>query len=353
MSPPEGTRPALGPRFARVLLSAGIGAICLWALFHWSDLKLADLWASWKRLSLAAALGALCVHVAIYCVRSQRFRVLLPEPVRPSKSAMLAISAAHNLAAYVLPAKTGELSLVMYLKAHGAVSTSAGLAALLVSRLLDLATLCLLLALATLHVLLTRPVLGSWFYALAVLLVLGSALLLFLSARSDALVRVASFIARALGAARWKLGLRLLSRAEDLSSALRQAPAGRVLWIAAAQSLAMWIGIFVFYAILAHGLGMPADLGLAEYAFGSSLAVLTNLLPVNSFAGFGTQEGGWVVGFGLLGVPRDLALSAGLGVHLAQLASTIGLGLLGHLALGWLPRSRARATQDAERIDVG
>jgi uncharacterized membrane protein YbhN (UPF0104 family) len=98
---------------------------------------------------------------------------------------------------------------------------------------------------------------------------------------------------------------------------------------------------------------MPADLGLAEYAFGSSLAVLTNLLPINSFAGFGTQEGGWVVGFGLLGVQRDLALSTGLGVHLAQLASTLALGILGHLALGWLPRSRARAAQGADRIDVG
>jgi len=353
MPPPEETRPALGPRLARLLLSAAIGAACLWALFHWSGLSLDDLWASWRRLSWPVALGALCVHLAIYAVRSQRFRVLLPAHARPSRSAMLAISAAHNLAAYVLPAKTGELSLVMYLRAHGAVSTSAGLAALLVSRLLDLATLCLLLALATLQVLLTRSVLPGWFYALAALLALCSALLLFLSARGDALVRLASAVARALGAARWKLGLQLLSRAEELGGALRQAPAGRVLWIAAAQSLAMWIGIFLFYAILARGLGMPRELGLSEYAFGSSLAVLTNLLPINSFAGFGTQEGGWVVGFLLLGVPRDLALSSGLGVHLAQLASTVALGLLGHLAMGWLPRARARAAADADRIDVG
>lgn len=353
MTSVDATRPALGSRIARLLLSAAIGAACLWALFHWSDLELADLWSSWKRLSWPAALGALCVHVAIYFVRSQRFRVLLPADDRPTKPAMLAISAAHNLAAYVLPAKTGELSLVMYLKAHSGVSTSAGLAALFVSRLLDLATLCLLLALATVHVLLTRSALPDWFYALAALLAAGSALLLFLSARSDVLVRVASSIARSLGMARWKLGLELLSRAEELRSALRLAPAGRALWIAAVQSLAMWIGIFLFYAILARGLGMPADLGLAEYAFGSSLAVLTNLLPVNSFAGFGTQEGGWVVGFCLLGVARDLALSTGLGVHLAQLASTLVLGFLGHLAMGWLPRSHPRAAQNADRTDVG
>ena len=34
----------------------------------------------------------------------------------------------------------------------------------------------------------------------------------------------------------------------------------------------------------------------------------------------------------------DLALSTGLGVHLAQLASTLLLGILGHMLMGWMPR---------------
>jgi len=109
----------------------------------------------------------------------------------------------------------------------------------------------------------------------------------------------------------------------------------------------MWLGIFAFYHLLAHSFGLPQELGLASVAFGSSLAVLTNLLPVNSFAGFGTQEGGWLLGFGLLGVARELALSTGLGVHLAQLASTIVLGLAGHAAMGWLP---ARESRDARGV---
>ena len=337
----------------RLAISAAIGAACLWALFHWSDLRPADLWNSWKHLSWSAALAALGVHLAIYVVRSQRFRVLLPAAQRPAHAAMLAISAAHNLAAYVLPAKTGELTLVMYLRAHAAVPSSSGLAALLVSRLLDLATLCLCLALATLHLLLTRPQMPRWLFALAPVLLCVAALLMLLSARSDVLVRSGSWIARLLGAGRWQLGQKLLVRAEELSGALRLAPAGRALWIAAAQSLAMWLGIFVFYAILARGMGMSADLGLSEYAFGSSLAVLTNLLPINAFAGFGTQEGGWVMGFVLIGVPRDLALSTGLGVHLAQLASTVVLGILGHFLMGWLPSTRSLPASDADRSDVG
>ena len=58
-------------------------------------------------------------------VRSQRFRVLLPREHRPSSAVMLAVSAASP--AYVLPAKTGELTLVMYLKATSGVPKALGL----------------------------------------------------------------------------------------------------------------------------------------------------------------------------------------------------------------------------------
>ena len=237
-----------------------------------------------------------------------------------------------------------------------ALVAALGLAALLVSRLLDLATLCFCLAVAMIYLVATRPEsLPVWCTALALALMLASALLMLLSARSDAIVRSVSWLARVLGLERWNVGRRLFARAEELSLALRQAPAGRVLWIAAAQSLVMWLGIFCFYSILARSFGLPADLGLADAAFGSSLAVLTNLLPINSFAGFGTQEGGWVAGFGLLGVSSDVALSTGLGVHLAQLASTIVLGLIGHVAMGWLPgRSAAAAgARDAHSKGLG
>ncbi|HTF89446.1 MAG TPA: lysylphosphatidylglycerol synthase transmembrane domain-containing protein [Planctomycetota bacterium] len=331
------------------MISTAIGAAVLWILFRWSKLEPADLWSSWKRLSLGAALSAFAVHVAIYVVRSQRFRVLLPVAHRPSSAAMLAISAAHNLAAYVLPAKTGEMTLVMYLRSHSGVPAAQGLAALLVSRLLDLATLCLLLALAMIYLVTSRPdSTPVWFWAFAVALLATAAFLMLLSARSDVLVRSAAWIARVFGLASWNIGLRMLARAEELSLALRQAPAGRVLWIAAAQSMAMWFGIFIFYSILARSFGLPPELGLADAAFGSSLVVLSNLLPINSFAGFGTQEGGWVLGFGLLGVPRDLALSTGFGVHLAQLASTIVLGICGHVAMGWLPGRAAAVGANAD-----
>ena len=120
-------------------------------------MKPAELWESWARLSPLVALEAFAVHCVIYVVRSQRFRILLPAERRLPGPAMFAIGAAHNLAAYVLPAKTGELTLVMYLRSYGGVPTACGLAALFVSRLLDLATLCFCLSIASVYLVASRP----------------------------------------------------------------------------------------------------------------------------------------------------------------------------------------------------
>jgi uncharacterized membrane protein YbhN (UPF0104 family) len=127
-----------------------------------------------------------------------------------------------------------------------------------------------------------------------------------------------------------------------VAAALRDASSRGRLTRAALLTVPQWVGIFAFYAVLARALGLDAGVGFVEACFGSSLAVLTNLLPINGFAGFGTQEGGWVLGFGILGVPRDAALATALGVHVVQLFDTLLLGLIALALLAWLwPPRRA------------
>ena len=82
--------------------------------------------------------------------------------------------------------------------------------------------------------------------------------------------------------------------------------------------------------------------------FGSGLAVASNLLPINAFAAFGTQEAGWTLGFGWLGVERDLALSTAVAVHLVQLFDVVLLGVLGHLAMGAGKREARSGSGPAE-----
>ena len=91
---------------------------------------------------------------------------------------------------------------------------------------------------------------------------------------------------------------------------------------------------------------MSETVDLSQAALGSGLAVVANLLPINGFAGFGTQEAGWVLGFGALGVPKDVATATSVGVHLVQLGNVVLLGLLGHIAMALLaPRRDERAAR--------
>lgn len=319
----------------RILLSLGVAAALLTLLAVWGDVDLSEVMQTWRNLPPSTYAAALAIHAGIFFLRAVRVRILIPPALRPSLARVVPISAAHTLAAYVLPAKTGEAALVVYLKALCGVPANEGLATLVVARVVDLAVLCGWLGTACV-------VIGTGagdelenqaaFVPLGGALLAGTAVLLVVGARGDRLVRVATRTLRWMRLDRTSLGARTLARAEAVGEALAQAGGGGRLGRATLVTIPLWGGVFLFYAVLVRGLGLDAT--LMEATFGSALAVLSNVLPVNGFAGFGTQEAGWVLGFAALGVERDLALATGLGAHVVQLVNAALFGLLGHLAMG-------------------
>jgi hypothetical protein len=329
----------------RFLLSAVAALALLAALAYWGDVRPAQIGAALGQLPTSTWLAALGVHFGIYVARALRFQVLIPRQERPSFAAMLAIGAAHNMASYVLPAKSGEATLVLYARGASGVSTGAALASLLVSRALDLMALAAALAAATVYLSLGDQWQASQVAGLtAGALLLAATLVFFVaSARGEWLVGLIGGTLRLLRLDRLSAGQRVASMAAGLADALKLTRGGGRLRAAGALSVLMWFGVFWFYTILAQGFGLPDHIGLVETAFGSGLAIMTNILPINALAGFGTQETGWVLGFGLLGVEGDLAFSSGVGVHLVQLVNVLLLGVLGHLGMGLLSGTRGRS----------
>jgi uncharacterized protein (TIRG00374 family) len=322
-------------------LSVAVAAVLLAGLALWGDIDPADVARTWGRLPARVYLLALAIHAAIFVLRALRLRVLIPPGLRPDMRRMLPISAAHTLAAYVLPAKTGEAALVVYLRALCGVPAAEGLATLLVARLVDLAALSGCMSAAAIVIGLRRARDGQALVSLGLLLAGVTLAFLALGARGDRLVRLATRAVRLARLDRTRLGARLVARAETLAGALTRAGAAGRLPAAVLLSVPLWVGVFLFYAVLARGLGLELD--LFEATFGSGLSVLANMLPINGIAGFGTQEAGWVAGFAWLGVGREQALATGLGVHLVQLANACLFGLLGHLAMGLASRPAPEA----------
>jgi uncharacterized membrane protein YbhN (UPF0104 family) len=72
----------------------------------------------------------------------------------------------------------------------------------------------------------------------------------------------------------------------------------------------------MLYILLAGG-GFKC--GFWQLILGSTAAIITNVLPINGVGSFGPFEGGWAVGFVLVGFSRELALQSGFFVHIMAL----------------------------------
>jgi uncharacterized protein (TIRG00374 family) len=321
----------------RLAISFGAAALLLAALLVFGGVRPMDVLATLTRLSPGVYAAALGLHVLTTALRAVRFQLLIPRHARPRFVQALPVAAAHNMASYVLPLKAGEAALIVYLKLQCGTPSGTALAALLVARFLDAATLCIGLA-AACFTLREAGAAPQWMGSAAAGLVLAAALFLLLSLRSDLLVRGLEAALRWLRLHRLGWGERLLVRMNGLALALRAASSRWRLALAALVSVPMWFTIFGFFALLAGEFGIPPEVSFLERAFGASLAALSNLLPVNAAAGAGTQELGWIAGFHVVGVDQKVALTSGLGVHVVQLFNIVAMGLLGHLAMGVTPR---------------
>lgn len=324
-----------------MVASLCVAAVLLGLLMLWGKVELSDVWTTWKSLSLSIYLESLAIYVGIYVLRTVRFRILLPPAHRPSFGAMFSINAAYQMAALTLPARIGEATFVVYSNRVCDVPASEGLAALVVARVLDLATLALGLsiacfALCAAHQLEHLP----WLVWLGLGSGLGAGLLFLLSARSDLLLRLADAITRALRLDRWERGQKLLAMTEKTAEALRRAGGRGPLVRSALISLPTWLLVFLFCAVLARGLGLPPETTLAQATLASAFAILMSLVPLSAFASIGTLEAGWVLGFGFVGVDAKLATATALGFHIVQLIDIVLLGVVGHIGMGLAAKSK-------------
>lgn len=330
----------------RVTVSLAVAAALVALLMAWGGVDLGELGGAWKRVSPGALLAAGAIYALQYVLRAERFRALFPPGVRPRFATTLSVTAAYGMATLILPAKVGEATFVVYLNRTAGTSASEALAALVVARLLDFASLFLGFGVASIGLAAsgTHAEL-AWLAPLGGALVAAALVVFGLALRGDVFVRVATGTARALGLARFRAGRGLVERVESLAGALREsAREGRAVR-AALYSLPMWACVFAFCAVLGRAFGLPDSIGFAAASFGASLAILTSIVPLSAFASFGTLEAGWVLGFGIFGVSRELALATGTGLHLVQLVLAVAFGVAGHVGMGLGARSRAEAAR--------
>ena len=285
------------------------------------------------------------LSLAMHTARTWRYLVILNSAGQhPGFLRLFPAVLVRGLCVDLLPARSGELVYIYILRARLGVDLGAASASFALAILFDL------MALAPL-VMIALPLAG------------GS------GALSPGLLWAAGFALLALSAAmigglpaalRWAFGF--CSRARGVPSrprrTLRRFLAGTHRQVRRAKARGVYVPVFglsilvrllkygALYALLLamlHPQGFaPASLPFPKVFLGLCAAELSASLPISGIGGFGAYQGAWVLVFGLLGFPMDLARTTSVSHHLFSQLYGYSLGLLGLFALLAMPVRRAR-----------
>lgn len=317
--------PAL-TKAAAVLITIVLLAILL------SQVNVADVVTTLTSSNPLYLVAGFFLYACSYVFRTLRFRFLLNGEVRMRD--LFNIVCVHNMMNNLLPARTGELSYIYLLnKVHGR-NTGEGIATLVIARVFDFIAIggIFLCAVVILQRLPDAATQSALYALIAVLLSVVIIIILLKSDKSKILVAIGNLFGRYKQDKNPVGGYILckLHEAADSFDALSSADMRFHLKVFT-TTFGLWVSLYTFYYCMA--LAMHMDIGYIPAVFASSFAVFTTVLPIQGVGGFGTIEGGWAIGFILVGVPDTVAVASAFGFHLIMLIYTTLFGAGGYIFL--------------------
>ncbi len=218
------------------------------------------------------------------------------------------VATLHSLANHVLPFRIGESAFVVLTRFvfHVPIASATGL--LLVLRLYDVVALSCLGAVGLL------ALEGS------LLPIAGATFALVLAARLDVFVLLpVATLADSLG----ERARRLASRLRDGARYVRNP---RFVTMALGFSTAIWTAQAAFFGSVWWALGETVQ--PLQLLVPTAITNLAGFIPASALGTFGPLEAGWTVGFGWVGLDRELAAATGILMHLVVVITlAIGSGV--------------------------
>ncbi len=340
-------------------LRSTIGVLLSLLLLGWAlrDVSATEVVEQLGRANRAEMALAVAIAIAGFYIRAFRWGILLlplktPAPFSARSAATFIGVAANN----VLPARIGEFARVLVLARITPVPIAAGLATLVIERLLDGLVLVGLLfaAMAAPGFPVNANTANSDFRAWAlvaagVMIAAAAALLLAIAAPRYA-ARVGHFVARFL-----PLRLR-----EPFIDALRSFAAGlriltdlRLSALSLALALGQWVFLGLSYLLAFRAFGID-DVPFSGAIFLQSIIGLAVAIP-SSPGFFGPFEAAARVGLSLWEVPASQAISFAIGFHIAGFlpVTLMGVWYVWRLNLSWSEVRRSEATVEDDAGDSG
>jgi glycosyltransferase 2 family protein len=296
-----------------------------------TQVSIKDVITTLSQISPIYLLVGLFLYLISYLLRTWRFYLLLNEEADIKN--LFHIECVHNMLNNLLPARTGELSYIYFLKTEQNKTAGEGLSSLIIARIFDFVIITLIFLFLFLFVGNLAPgfmilvIAGIVFLIFLVILLIG--LLFYGHAILDRFKPLLKF----LDFKKYSLGMYITKKSEDVLACVQTYNAGkaRMHMSVILYSVGIWFVSYLLFYLLA--VSMNINFGIIPVLFATSFAVFSTVLPIQGIGGFGTMEGGWALGFIMVGVSNDVAISTGFGFHLIILFYTLLLGIFGYLSM--------------------
>jgi len=269
------------------------------------------------------------LYIIIHFFRALRFKLLLNNRINHYN--LFKIVCLHNMINNILPVRTGEFSYVYLTKKLHNIPATDGIANLMIVRIFDSISVSVLFLISAIHFKDSFHVIGRTIWIILIFLVIIIftliAIVFFGEAVNNAIIRIITL----LGLKRFRMIKDLQIKIIEIIKNFEMIKRKGIVIQMGIISIIIWMLIYLIDYVLMKGMGI--NLNIFEVIFGSTFSVLTTILPLQGICGFGTLETGWAIGFTLIGVSKEMAITSGFSVHIIAIFYTIILGSFGMLLL--------------------
>lgn len=254
------------------------------------------------------------IYLFIIIFKTLRFNILLKD-VGISFHRLLVIVSYHNFYNIILPARTGELTLIYFLKRLGSIKNTKGFYLLIVARILDVVIVSIFFVISVFFYYGIKQ--SAALFIIGLLLALSSILILLnLRWTLYACKKIFIYLTQILSLSKKKIIIKVNNKIDEFIYGFKRLDFKKSIQLAL-TSVLVWLGLYSFWYVIIFSFNI--NITYIETIIGSTGAIFTNVLPVNFFGSFGTLEAGWVGGFVAVGMGLQDAIISGFGSHLITL----------------------------------
>ncbi|MEM4347931.1 MAG: lysylphosphatidylglycerol synthase transmembrane domain-containing protein [Candidatus Altiarchaeota archaeon] len=292
-----------------------------------SQVEFSDIVDTLKKIHFGYLLIAFILYITFNFFRAVRFQLLLN---KISFFDILLINFMNVFLLNILPSRTGDLFYIYALKKKK-ISLKLSAITLFIARVLDAISIAILFFIS---LLLIGPmptlILNTYLTFILVLLVfLFIPTIIYFLIKSPTINKLLKNFFCLINLDRVKFIKFTTSKFQEFSSIFNETKIRENFVGLFIYSLLIWISSNVLSFVLVQAMNVNADIFIVIIT--SSLVVLSSLIPIQGIAGFGIIEGTWATTFILFGIPKELAISSGIALHIIILVFSTILGVTSYI----------------------